>query len=88
MIIRTNAHDLERLIKKTYKRDFRLPQRLEGGKTVIEVTSLYEDQEEDVENFKNGLPIDDHHLTLEALMADLCDKGKLEEGEHLVECTD
>lgn len=88
MIIRTNAHDLERLIKKTYNRDFRLPQKLQGGHTTIEIARLYEDQQEDVEDFKNGLPIEDDFLTLEALMADLFDKGKLEKGVHHIECDD
>jgi hypothetical protein len=67
-----------------------LPEWIEGGYVSIEVTPIYDDQKEDVEKFKQGDKFPPHEMqnVLEALLCDLCSKGKLEEGEHLIECID
>lgn len=87
-MIRYNACDLSRLIKKTYKREFSVPSMIMEDQKRVEA-SANKDCVEDktlINNFFEGQRIEYRvvHQLFEDLMNDLCDRGLLEEGEYLL----
>lgn len=86
-----NVTKLENLIEKTYNRRFEILSYMEDQKVMkVNITEIYEDQKEYVENFIAGKPhpVFEEKEVLEALLCDLCTKGKLKAGKRLIEFDD
>ena len=90
-----NACDLDRLIEKTYGREFNVPYRIMEGQRFIKrkVEAIYEDEKPILQKFINTggfatLAEGGEETTFQALLNDLCSRGLLKKDNYLIEFDD
>ena len=92
--IERNACDISRMIEDTYGKEFNIPYCIMEGDRYLKVIGICvmegEDQievEKQIHSWQNTNGCGDQE-DLEAIMSDLCAKGKLEAGDYLLEFDD
>tara|TARA_Y100000034_G_scaffold81854_2_gene98134 strand:+ start:997 stop:1242 length:246 start_codon:yes stop_codon:yes gene_type:complete len=78
---------LDELIEQTYGKEIGVPYLMEERLVQVDVSPI-EDEDGLVTLFLNGPEEEQTRLMVEALLNDLCFKGLLQEGEHLLSFDD